>query len=109
MIRMKKHIITLYMNDPLGKRCMFSMETARGAEKEFVVEIVVIKKTSKEYCQIKDPLPCPSLVVNGRIIARNETVTQQALRAAIMGDSVVLDHGWGKNAEQTASAQHDST
>jgi hypothetical protein len=26
---------------------------------------------------------------DGRIIARNETVTQQALKAAIMGDSVV--------------------
>ena len=68
---------------------MFNMETARGAEKEFGVEIVVVKKTSKEYGQIKDPLPCPSVVVNGRIIARNETVTQQVLKAAIMGDSVV--------------------
>jgi hypothetical protein len=67
---------------------MLNMETARGVEKEFGAEIVVIKKTSKEYSQIKDPLPCPSVVVNDRIIARNETVTQQALKAAIMGNRV---------------------
>jgi len=65
------------------------MDVARGAENEFGAEIVVIKKTSKEYGQIKDPLPCPSVVVNGRIIAKNDTITQQALKAAIMSDREV--------------------
>jgi len=63
------------------------MEAARWAEKEFSAEIVVIKKTSKEYSQLKDPLPCPSVVLNGRVIAKNDTVTQQALKTAIMSDS----------------------
>jgi hypothetical protein len=49
----------------------------------------MIKKTSQEYGQMKDPLPCPSVMANGRIIARNETVTQQALKAAILSDSEV--------------------
>jgi hypothetical protein len=49
----------------------------------------VIKKNSKEYSQIKGSLSCPSVVVNGRITARNETVMQRALKAAIMGDIVV--------------------
>jgi hypothetical protein len=68
---------------------MSNMDAARVAEKEFGAEIVVIKKTSKEYGQMKDPLPCPSVVVNGRIIAKNDTVSQQALKAAIMSDSEV--------------------
>jgi len=38
---------------------MSNMEAARGAEKEFGAEIVVIKKTSQEYSQMKDPMPCP--------------------------------------------------
>jgi len=68
---------------------MFHLETARGAEKEFGAEIDVIKKNSKEYSQLKGSLPCPSVVVNGRITARNGTVMQRALKAAIMGDIVV--------------------
>jgi len=70
---------------------MSNMDVARGVEKEFGAEIVVIKKTSKEYGQIKDPLPCPSVVVNGRIIARNNTVTQQALKAAILSESDIKE------------------
>lgn len=66
---------------------MSNIDAARGVEKEFGVEIVVIKKTSKEYIQMKDQLPCPSVVVNGRIIAKNDTVTQQALKTVILGDS----------------------
>jgi hypothetical protein len=65
------------------------MEATRWAEKEFGAEIVLIKKRSQEYGQMKDPLPCPSVVVNGRIIARNNTVTQQALKTAILSDSEV--------------------
>jgi hypothetical protein len=65
---------------------MSNMEAARGAEKEFGAEIVVIKKTSQEYSQMKDPMPCPSVVVNGRVITRNDKVTQRALKSAIMSD-----------------------
>jgi len=65
---------------------MSNMDAAREAEKEFGAEIVVIKKTSKEYSELKDPLPCPSVVVNGRVVARNDTITPQALKAAITGE-----------------------
>jgi len=68
---------------------MSNLDAARGAEKEFGAEIVVIKKTSNEYGQMKDPLPCPSVILNGRIIAKNDTISPQALRAAIMSDSEV--------------------
>ncbi len=35
---------------------------------------------------MKEPLPCPSVLVNGRIIARNDMITYQGLRAAIQGE-----------------------
>ncbi len=60
------------------------MEAAGRAEKELGAEIKVIKKTSAEYQKEKDPLPCPSVVVNGRIVVRNDIVTYQALKSAIM-------------------------
>jgi hypothetical protein len=68
---------------------MSNMGAARWAEKEFGAEIVLIEKTSQEYGQIGDPLPCPSVVANGRIIARNDMVRQQAFKTAIMSDSEV--------------------
>ena len=67
---------------------MSNLEAAGRAEQELNVQTVVIKKTSREYSQLKDPLPCPSVVVNGRIIARNNTITYQGLKAAIQGDIV---------------------
>jgi hypothetical protein len=66
---------------------MSNMAAAREVEKGYGVEIVVIKKTSQEYGQIKDPLPCPSVVVNGRIIARNDIVSYEALKDAILSGS----------------------
>jgi len=63
------------------------MDAAGRAEKEFGAQIVVIKKTSKEYGQEKDPPPCPSVAVNGRFIARNDTITYEALKTAILSDS----------------------
>ena len=63
------------------------MDAAGRAAKEFGAEIVIIKKSSKEYGQEKDPPPCPSVKVNGRLIAINDTVTYEALKAAILGES----------------------
>ena len=64
---------------------MSNMDAARRAHDELGAEIVVIKKTSKEYSMEKDP-PCPSVLVNGRIIARNDTVTYEALKTALQGE-----------------------
>lgn len=63
------------------------MEAAGRAEKDFGAEIRVIKKTSKEYSTEKDPPPCPSVMVNGRFIARGKVVTYEELKAAILSDS----------------------
>jgi len=59
------------------------MQAAGQAEKELGAEIRIIKKTSPEYAQEKDPPPCPSVMVNDTFIAKNDTVTYEALKAAI--------------------------
>lgn len=49
----------------------------------------IIKKTSPEYAKEKDPLPCPSVLVKGRIIAKNETVTFVSLKTALLSESEI--------------------
>ncbi len=63
------------------------MEAAGRAAKELDAHVQVIKKTSLEYARAKEQLPCPSVLVNGRIIARNDTITFQGLKAAIEGET----------------------
>jgi hypothetical protein len=69
------------------------MEAARRAVKELGAEIVIIKKTSKEYSQEKNPPSCPSVAVNGRIISPSFTllgtaaVTYEDIQAAILSNS----------------------
>jgi len=63
------------------------MAAARETEKEFGAEIRIVKKTSQEYSQEKDPPPCPSVMVDGKFIARNDTVTYEALKSALLGDN----------------------
>lgn len=62
------------------------MDTARRAEKELGAEIVVIRKTSKEYGIEKDPPPCPTVLVNGRTIARKDDITYETLKTAILSE-----------------------
>jgi hypothetical protein len=61
-------------------------EAAGRAEKELGAEIRVIKKTSNEYRMEKDPPPCPSVMVNGKFIAKKENVKFEALKIAILKD-----------------------
>jgi hypothetical protein len=64
------------------------MDAAGRAEKELGAEIKVIKKTSGEYANEKDPPPCPSVMVNGRLLAKNDTVTFEAIKTAIPGEGI---------------------
>lgn len=65
---------------------MSNLTAACEAEKEFGANIVVIKKSSPEYSAEKDPPPCPSVMVNGRFIARNDIASYEALQAALSDD-----------------------
>ncbi len=64
------------------------MEAAGRAERELNTLIQVIKKTSPEYARAREQFPCPSVLLNGRIIVRNDTITYQGLKAAIEGEAV---------------------
>ena len=70
---------------------MSNMDAARRVENEFSAEIKVIKKTSKEYSTEKNPPPCPSVKVNNRFIAKNDTITYEALKMAIISVSEVKE------------------
>jgi hypothetical protein len=62
-------------------------DAAGQAEKELGAQIVIVKKTSPEYARERDPPPCPSVMVNGKFIARNDIVSYEALKDAISSDS----------------------
>jgi hypothetical protein len=64
-----------------------NVDAAGRVAKELGAEIVVIKKTSTEYGEHKDPQHCPPVLLNGRIIARNDTITYESLKAALLSDS----------------------
>ncbi len=60
------------------------MDAAGRAEKELGAAIRVIKMTSREYAVEEDPPPCPSVMVDDRLIAEDDMVTYEALKDAIL-------------------------
>jgi len=62
-------------------------EAAGRAEKELGAHIVIVKKTSPEYVREINPPPCPSVMLNGKFVARNDIVSYEALKDAILSDS----------------------
>lgn len=75
--------ITLYVNDPMGKRCMMNMGAAERLRDELGLELEVIKKSSAEYAREKNPPPCPSVAVNDRFVVKDGTVDYEQLRAEV--------------------------
>ena len=62
-----------------------NLAAASRAEAELGAEIVIVKKTSPDYRPGVDP-PCPSVVVDGRLLVSDGTVTFEQLRDAIRQD-----------------------
>lgn len=59
-----------------------NLAAASRAEAELGAEIVIVKKSSPDYRPGADP-PCPSIVVNGKLLVNDGTVTFEQLRDAI--------------------------
>jgi hypothetical protein len=78
-----KKTLRLYVNDPMGKRCMMNMQAAQRLREELGLEIFVIKKTSEEYAKEKDPPPCPSVAVDERFVVRDGVIVYDELKAEI--------------------------
>ena len=80
---MKKPAITLYVNDPMGRKCQANFAAASQAQAAFGVELVIVKDTSPEYRPGVDP-PIASVAVDGTLLVQADTVTFETLQAAIL-------------------------
>ncbi len=78
--------ITLYVNDPMGRRCMMNVKAAEKAKEILGAEVVIVKKGSDEYYSEGKPLQCPSVAVNGRVIVEDGTIEYERL-AEMLKDS----------------------
>ncbi|HLB24896.1 MAG TPA: hypothetical protein VJM83_01070 [Nitrospirota bacterium] len=61
-------ILTLYVNDPMGKRCRVNLDSAQKVQEEYPVEIKIVKHGSEEYYREDNPPPCPSIALDGRLL-----------------------------------------
>jgi len=82
---MKKKV-TLYVNDPMGGRCASNLDAARRLGNELEIEVEVVAKSSREYGLEKDPPPCPSVAVDGRLVVKDGTIGYEELKAEILED-----------------------
>ena len=62
---------------------MSNTDAAGRAAKETGAGVNIIKKTSSEYALEKDKPPCPSVMVDGSFVVKNDSVTFEALKDAI--------------------------
>lgn len=80
---MKKPVITLYVNEPMGRKCQANFAAASQAHAAFGAELVIVKDTSPGYRAGVDP-PVASVALDGALLVRQDTVTFEALQAAIL-------------------------
>jgi hypothetical protein len=78
---MPKKTVTLYVNDPMGRRCEMNLRSARMVADETGVELKVVRITSEEYAAMENKPPCPSVAVGDRLIVENGTVGYDELKA----------------------------
>lgn len=79
--------ITLYVNDPMGKRCQMNMQAAQKAQESLGVELVIIKKGTDEYFMESYPPPCPSVAVNEKFMVKDGTVDYEQLKIELLKDA----------------------
>ena len=79
---MKKPVITLYVNDPMGRKCQANFAAASQAQAAFGAELLIVKDSSPEYRPGIDP-PIASVVVDGALLVQADTVTFEQLQAVI--------------------------
>jgi hypothetical protein len=80
---MRKAVITLYVNDPMGRKCQANFTAASHAVAAFGAELVIVKDSSPEYRPGVDP-PIASVALDGALIVQADTVTFEVLQAAIL-------------------------
>jgi hypothetical protein len=79
---MKKPVITLYVNDPMGRKCLANFAAASQAQAAFGAALVIVKDSSPDYRLGVDP-PIASVALNDTLLVQADTVTFEELQAAI--------------------------
>ncbi|MBI5191471.1 MAG: hypothetical protein HZA22_12485 [Nitrospirae bacterium] len=77
-------VLTLYVNDPMGKRCRINLDAAKEVQREYPVHVEVISKGSEQYAGLTEPPPCPSVALDGRIIKEYGVVTSEDLKKELL-------------------------
>jgi hypothetical protein len=79
----KKPVVTLYVNEPMGRKCQANFAAASQARDAFGVELVIVKDSSPDYRPGVDP-PVASVALDGKLLVQSDTVTFEDLQAAIL-------------------------
>jgi len=77
-------VLTLFVNDPLGTRCRINMESADRLKEEYPVHIEVVKKGSAEYRSMDYPPPCPSIMLDGRVLKEYGVMSPDELKGEVL-------------------------
>jgi hypothetical protein len=77
-------VITLYVNDPMGRRCCVNVESARKVQKEYPIHVRVVKHGSEEYYGEDNPPPCPSIALDGRVIMEYGVMTPEEIEKELL-------------------------
>ena len=80
---MRRPLITLYVNEPMGRKCQANFAAASQAQAAFGVGLVIVKDCSPEYRPGVDP-PIASVALDGALLVQADTITFEALQAAIL-------------------------
>ncbi|HEY6000662.1 MAG TPA: hypothetical protein VI078_15350 [bacterium] len=80
---MRKPVVTLYVNEPMGRKCQANFAAAAHARDAFGVELVIVKDTSADYRPGVDP-PVASVALDGTLLVQQDTITFEELQAAIL-------------------------
>ncbi|MHB8173029.1 MAG: hypothetical protein ACYDFU_01025 [Nitrospirota bacterium] len=77
-------MLTLYVNNPMGKRCRINLESATKVVAEYPVELRVVKHGSEEYISEINPPPCPSIKLDERVIKEYGVMTSEEIKAELL-------------------------
>jgi hypothetical protein len=77
-------VLTLYVNEPMGMRCRVNIESAQKVQKEYPIDIRVVRHGSEEYMSEKDPPPCPSIALDGRLIVKHGVMTPEEIEKELL-------------------------
>ncbi len=77
-------ILTIYVNNPMGKRCRINLESAKVVAAEYPIELRVVKHGSDEYASEDNPPPCPSIKLDERIIKEYGVMTSEEIKAELL-------------------------